>query len=125
MVTNKSVLVVHDQPCFLKAIDALLKANGYESLTTTSGAEAINIVRQQKPDMVLLDILMPDITGLDVLDSVRTFSKVPIFVLSEDRSVIEMATKLGANGAIPKPFNPVRLIKTIKMFLEENTAVPV
>jgi DNA-binding response OmpR family regulator len=125
MEPKKRILVVDDEPGILRIVEIQLRLNGYEALTTTSGAEAIEIVRQKKPDLVLLDILMPDITGLDVLDSVRTFSKVPVIIFSADQNVVDTAVKLGANGTIPKPFNPDQLIKKIKIFLEGNPVSPV
>jgi two-component system, OmpR family, KDP operon response regulator KdpE len=118
MRTNKRVLVVDDEPGILKVVEIQLRLNGYGSITTTSGAEAIRLVREQKPDLVLLDVLMPDVTGLDVLDSVRTFSNVPVIIFSADQSVINMAATLGASGSVPKPFKPDDLMRKIKSFLE-------
>ncbi len=80
--TKKRVLVVDDEPGIGKVLSIKLRLDGYDVITTTSGAEAIEFIRTQKPDIVLLDILMPDVTGMEVLERVRTFSQVPIVVFT-------------------------------------------
>jgi len=100
-----------------------LRLSGYEVITTTSGAEAVEVVRDQEPDLVLLDVLMPDVTGLDVLDRVRTFSRVPIIIFTGRPDIIQVALKLGANDYIAKPFNPDLLVDKIRLVL--STSQPV
>jgi two-component system KDP operon response regulator KdpE len=111
------VLVVDDEPGILKALDIKLKLSGYEVLTATSGAEAIEIVRTEKPDLVLLDLVMPGVTGLEVLDSVRGFSQVPVIIFTGHPMVTQLALKIGANGSISKPFDPDMLVEKIRQVL--------
>ncbi len=74
MDTKKRVPVVDDEPGIGNILRIKLRLHGYEVITTTNGAETIEIIRTLKPDIALLDILMPDVTGMDVLERVRTFS---------------------------------------------------
>jgi DNA-binding response OmpR family regulator len=117
MATRKRVLVVDDEPGIGKVLRIKLRLHGYEGVTTTSGAEAIELVRTQPPDIVLLDILMPDVTGMDVIEKVRTFSQVPIVVFTAKPDVIQFALKLGANDSIAKPFDPDQVVKKIETVL--------
>ncbi len=111
--TKKRVLVVDDEPGIGNILRIKLRLAGYEVITTTSGAEAIELVRTNEPDVVLLDILMPDVTGFDVLERVRTFSSVPIIVFTARRDIAERAMKCGANDSIAKPFDPDQLVEKI------------
>jgi DNA-binding response OmpR family regulator len=111
--TKKRVLVVDDEPGIGRILHIKLGHAGFDVITTTSGAEAIEIIRKQPPDIVLLDILMPNVTGMDVLNEVRTFSKVPIVVFTAKPDVIQFAMKMGANDSISKPFDPEHVVKKI------------
>jgi DNA-binding response OmpR family regulator len=113
-VKKKRILVVDDEPRIGKVLCVKLSLSGYEVITTTSGAEAIELARTKEPDIILLDILMPGITGMDVLDRVRTFSQVPIIVFTGRSEIGQSAIKLGANDCIAKPFDPDLLIRKIE-----------
>jgi DNA-binding response OmpR family regulator len=115
--TKRHVLVVDDEPGIGTILRFKLQLHGYDVTSITSGAEAIDIIRKKEPDIVLLDILMPDVTGMDVLDAVRAFSKVPILVMTAKPSILEFAMKLGANGSIAKPFDPDAAVKKIEAVL--------
>jgi len=114
------VLVVDDEPGISKVLGIKLRLSGYDVITTTSGAEAVELVRTQRPDIVLLDVLMPGVTGMDVLDRVRTFSRVPIIVFSGRPEAARLALKLGADDSIAKPFNPDLLVEKIRSVLGSN-----
>lgn len=120
METRKRVLVVDDEPGIGNVLRIKLGLHGYEVITTTSGAEAIELIRTQPPDVVLCDVLMPDITGMDVIERVRTFSQVPIIVFTGRPDIAEFAQKLGANDYIAKPFNPDLLVDKIKLVLSTS-----
>ncbi len=120
METPKRVLVVDDEPGIGHVLRIKLKMAGFDVITTTSGAEAIELVRTKKPDIVLLDILMPDVTGFDVLKSVRTFSSVPIVVFTARQEIVEIALKNGANDSVGKPFDPEQLVAKIKQLLSSS-----
>jgi DNA-binding response OmpR family regulator len=115
---KKRVLVVDDEPGVGKILSIKLRLSGFDVETTTSGAEAIELARTRPPDIMLLDILMPDITGMDVLDKVRSFSRVPIIVFTGRPEIMQFALKLGANDFIAKPFEPDLLVEKINSILK-------
>ena len=111
------VLVVDDNPKVLKFIEIDLQHLGFHVITTTSGAEAINIVRSKKPDIMLLDIIMPEIDGLEVLRRLRTFSQLPVIAFSASHGNHDDAIRLGANDFIPKPFLAYEMLRRIEALL--------
>jgi DNA-binding response OmpR family regulator len=117
--TNKkqSVLVVDDQPKVLRFIEIDLKLRGFEVISTTSGQEALDLVKSAKPDIVLLDIVMPGIDGFKVLKDLRTFSDLPVIAFSASPGNYESAMQLGANDFIPKPFKTDEMVSRIKKLL--------
>ena len=117
---KKRVLVVDDEPRIGKILSIKLRLYGYEVITTTSGAEAIELIRTKEPDIVLLDMLLPDVAGLEVLGRVRAFSQVPIIVFTAKPDIIQSAMKLGANDSITKPFDPDQVVKKIGMILDSS-----
>lgn len=118
MVKKKRILVVDDEPGILRVLSIQLKLHGYEPVTTPSGTEAVELVRTREPDVILLDIFLPDINGLEVLERVRAFSQIPVIVFSANQSALETALKAGADFSISKPFNPDYLLGKIKSVLE-------
>ncbi len=120
MEAKKRVLVVDDEPGILKVVAIHLKLRGYETITTLNGKEALELVQTWDPNIVLLDILMPEMTGLDVLTRLREFSQVPVIAFTADSQMADKALKMGANGSIAKPCNPEMLLETIKSVLENH-----
>ena len=118
--TRKRILIVDDEPGIGKVLRINLKLSGYNAISTTSGAEAIELIRNGKLDVVLLDVLMPDVTGMDVLDRVRTFSQVPIIIFTGNPEIAREVLKMGANDYIGKPLNLVLLADKIRLVLSPN-----
>ncbi len=119
---NKSILLVDDELAILRAIRASLSANGYEVRTAKNGEDALDEIRKEPPDLVILDLVMPDITGLEVCRRVREFSKVPIIILSakgEDQDKV-IALDLGADDYVTKPFNLDVLLARIRAVLRRT-----
>jgi DNA-binding response OmpR family regulator len=117
MNAKKKVLVVDDEPGILRFVSTSLTLAGYDVATTGSGEEALELVKSQNPDIVLLDILMHPVNGFDVLEQLRTFSRVPVVVFTAQREIAEKALKEGANAYIMKPFVPGDLVKKIQSTL--------
>jgi len=117
MEQKKRVLVVDDEPGIGRVLHIKLGLSGYEVVITTSGTEAIELVRTQEPDIILLDILMPGVTGMDVIHQVRTFSQIPIIIFTGRPDMAQFAVNLGANDYIAKPFNPDLLVEKIGIVL--------
>jgi DNA-binding response OmpR family regulator len=123
--TRKRILVVDDEAGIGRFLSIKLGLSGYEVISTISGAEAIEMVRVREPDVILLDVLMPDVTGMDVIERVRSWSKVPIVVFTGHPDIIRFALKLGANDHIEKPFNIDLLLNKIKSLLDASATRPV
>jgi two-component system, OmpR family, KDP operon response regulator KdpE len=113
------VLVVDDEPQILRVIRASLPLRGYEVITASSGEEALNQIRKQVPDLIILDLVMPEMSGLDVCRRVREFSAVPIIVLSAKGSESDKvaALDLGADDYVTKPFGMDELLARVRAVL--------
>jgi len=101
--TKKKVLIAEDEQTLLKTIEFTLKDKGYETIVATDGEEAFDLIKKHKPDVVLLDILMPRKSGLDVLKEMKADSELSDIVvllltnLSDEESISQGVT-LGARG---------------------------
>lgn len=105
---KKKILVVDDEPDFLKLIKIRLEASNYEVVMASNGKDALNMVKTEKPNAVLLDILMPGMDGLTVLKKIRSTDKqLPIFIITafSNEERFELAQKLNASGFIVKTDN--------------------
>jgi len=110
------ILVVDDEERILNFLNTKLKASGYEVLTATDGVKGLEQLQSQEPDLVVLDLLMPKMDGLEMLKQLRTFSPVPVIILTargEDTDRIK-GLQLGADDYLPKPFNPDELVARIE-----------
>lgn len=114
------VLVVDDDIRILNFLRPSLRLAGYKVITTTSGEEAFKLIDAEKPDVILLDILMSPMDGFEVLKRLRTFSQLPVIAVSAHTSVAEKAVSLGANDFLGKPFRPDELFKRIKAVLNHK-----
>ena len=116
------VLVVDDHRHVLKFIEINLKLHGFGVITTTSGEEALAIIEAEKPDIMLLDIVMPLIDGFEVLRRLRLINKLPVIAFSASISNYAKAMKLGANAFMSKPFNINEMTGKIRTFLRDQPA---
>ncbi len=110
------VLVVDDEQRILNFLSSKLKVSGYEVLTASNGAEALEQVQAQEPDLVVLDIMMPKMDGFETLKELRTFSSVPVIILSAKGSNADKVKglDLGADDYLAKPFSPDELIARVE-----------
>jgi DNA-binding response OmpR family regulator len=120
LLEMKRILIVDDEPQIGKIFGLKLKLAGYDVVTTSNGTEAIDLIKKQEFDIVLLDVLMPEVSGLDVLESVRGFSNVPVIIFTARTDIFEVAKRLGASDYISKPLNPEHLVEKIKTVLGEH-----
>lgn len=116
MTPKHTILVVDDDEPVLLLMKNVLREFQYEAITASSGQEAIDIVKGQKPDLILLDLNMPGMNGDAVLDHLRVGDSqpVPIVILSGDPVDPKELERLGAVGAIQKPFDLTDLLQTIR-----------
>jgi CheY-like chemotaxis protein len=118
------ILVVDDDPAMLLVASiALQEVGGFEVISASGGAEAIEYARDKKPDAILMDIVMHDITGPDVLLTLRSSAstdRIPVIfhTAKTDPSNIRDLIRLGAKGVIAKPINPVDLPAEVTRILE-------
>jgi DNA-binding response OmpR family regulator len=116
--TKKIVLAVDDEPGILRIISYSLKVFGFDVITSASGEEALKLLESGKPDVMLLDVLMPGMDGFETLERVRAFSHLPVIVFSANSASREKALSLGADDFIAKPFAPEQMAKKIMSVLE-------
>jgi len=119
---RSQILVVDDDPRIGKVLHISLGIAGYDVVSTTSGAEAIEMVRAHEPDVVLLDVVMPGVNGLEALDRLRRFSQVPVIIFTGNPEVVRIALEAGANDAIGKPFDLDLLAGKIRLVLSARGA---
>jgi two-component system KDP operon response regulator KdpE len=110
------VLVADDEPRIVKFLNLKLRASGYEVLNASNGLDAVAQVRAQEPDLLVLDLVMPGMDGFEALKQIRTFSAVPVIILSAKEANVDKITglSLGADDYLAKPFNPDELIARIE-----------
>jgi DNA-binding response OmpR family regulator len=111
------VLVVDDHPKVLRFIEIDLKLRGFLVILANSGKQALELVRSDRPDIMLLDIIMPEMDGFEVLQELRKFSLLPVIAFSASLGNRDVAIRLGANDFVPKPFEPVELARRIRILL--------
>ena len=117
------ILVVDDEERIVNFLRSKLKASGYEVLTASNGLEGLEQAQAQEPDLIVLDLLMPKMDGLEMLKELRSFSTVPVIILTAKGADTDRikGLQLGADDYLPKPFNPDELvarIETIRRRLE-------
>lgn len=115
----KHILIIEDDKVILKFIKLALETNGYQVSGTEQGTIGLNIILNQNPDLILLDLGLPDIDGMQVIDEVRKIKTTPIIVVSargrENDKVI--ALDRGANDYVTKPFNISEVLARIRVAL--------
>jgi len=118
------ILVVDDEPQILRVLRASLPARGYQVRTAPGGDEALDEVRKEMPDLIILDLAMPGTSGLEVCRRVREFSVVPIIVLSAKGSEVDKvsALDLGADDYVTKPFGMDELLARVRAVLRRYPA---
>jgi two-component system KDP operon response regulator KdpE len=117
------VLAVDDDPAILRTLSINLRARDYEVETAGDGRSALQIVGERMPDLVLLDLGLPDVDGVAVLTRLRSFTKVPIVVLSarhESDDKVE-ALDLGADDYVTKPFGMEELLARVRAALRHSS----
>lgn len=122
MEDSKRILVVEDEEKILEVIKAYLQKEGFEVLTCTNGEEALNLFKDQVIHLIVLDLMLPGISGEDVCSKIRTMSDVPIIMLtakSEEDDKIE-GLAMGADDYITKPFSARELVGRVKALIRRS-----
>lgn len=124
-LTNRRILVVDDEERMVTFIKLNLEHDGFDVLEAFKGQEAIKRLRDALPDLVLLDVMLPDIDGFEVLRMIREISDIPVIMLTakgeEDDRV--RGLELGADDYVTKPFSPRELVSRVRAVLRRSEAV--
>src|SRR5436309_12155248 len=121
-----TILVVDDEREIVRALRRSLTTHGYTVFTASSGEEAVDVVTKQRPDLLLLDLLLPGMSGLEVCRQVRAVSNVPIIVLSvkdTERDKVE-ALDLGADDYVAKPFGMKEVLARVRVAFRRVAQAP-
>lgn len=113
---TERILVVDDDTALAEMIGIVLQGEGFETATCADGAQALDEFRRQQPDLVLLDLMLPGLDGIEVCRQIRAESGVPIVMLTAKSDTIDVVTGLeaGADDYIPKPFKPKELVARVR-----------
>jgi two-component system response regulator BaeR len=113
------ILIVEDEPKLASLLADYLKASGFDSVLLANGMEVVPWVREHKPDMVLLDLMLPGRDGIDICKEIRTFSRVPVIMVTAKVEEIDrlLGLELGADDYICKPFSAREVVARVKAVL--------
>lgn len=117
------VLIVDDEEMAIKLVEHQLKLDGFEIITTTDGREAMDLIKSEEPDLVVSDIMMPFMSGLELLELIKSEKKkTPVILVSalDDVEVIQTAIGMGADDFVIKPVNTDELSLRVKRVLANN-----
>lgn len=119
----KKILVVDDEPHTVKMVESRLKANGFDVITAGSGREGLKKAQEEAPDLILLDILMPEMDGHETLSRLKESAEtknIPVIMFTSKGQVedVERSSYAGAVDYIIKPFDPIAMLDKIKKALE-------
>ena len=122
---GKTILLVDDDPEIVKTVRHYLQQEGYAVLVAYNGLDALVIVRDQAPDCIVLDVLLPDLVGWDIIQRIRTdprTAEIPIIMLTARVADAEkvLGLELGADDYVTKPFNPRELLARIRARLRRS-----
>ncbi len=110
------ILVVDDEETMVRSLSALLTQEGYSVAVATDGPQALKAARDQRPDLILLDVMLPGADGIEVCRQIRTWSTVPIIMLTAKTAEVDkvVGLEVGADDYVTKPFSPRELVARIK-----------
>lgn len=128
MKQQTKILVVDDEPKIVEVITSYLEAGGYQVFAAGDGRKAFEVFESIQPSLVILDLMLPDISGEEVCQRLRKISRVPIIMLTakvEEKDIVE-GFQLGADDYVTKPFSPRQLLARVEALLRRVTseAVP-
>ncbi len=125
MAERARILLVDDEPTIVKTIQKRLEAEGFEVLVAMEGPEALEKARVEKPDLIVLDLMLPKMDGYKVCDLLKKdtrYSKIPIvmFTARTQEADVKLGLECGADAYLKKPFNSEELLEKIKGLLTLN-----
>ena len=117
-----NILIVDDEPNIIELAKLYLEREGFKVEGVSTGKDALTRQETGKPDLIVLDLMLPDIDGFDVCRRIRTKSNVPILMLTARKEDVDkiVGLELGADDYLTKPFNPRELVARVKAILRRN-----
>lgn len=123
------ILAIEDNQDIRELITFILKRDGFQISTAADGISGLSLIKETKPDLVLLDVMMPEFSGFEVLDAIRKdrnskIREVPILMITSKPTIedVDQALKLGANDYLVKPFRPEKLVEKVRELLTQEMA---
>ena len=125
-MSTSRVLIVDDEPHIVLSLEFLLERAGYETAAAADGEEALAMVRRLRPDVVLLDIMMPNRNGYEVCQAIKTdpdLRTTPVIMLSAKGQEVEVlkGLELGASSYVTKPFGNAEILEAIRAVIESRS----
>ncbi|WP_173706780.1 response regulator transcription factor [Clostridium beijerinckii] len=111
-----TILIVDDEKEIRDLVDIYLKSDGFNTISACDGLEAINLVRDNDIDLIILDVMMPNLNGIETCLKIREIKEMPIIMLSAKSEDIDkiLGLNMGADDYLTKPFNPLELVARVK-----------
>ena len=122
-----NILVADDSPTILKVVEQLLVPIGHEVRTVQSGLDLLAAVHEDVPDLLLLDIMLPDADGIELCILLRrkpALKSLPIIMITSLQNQYRLASHVGADDYITKPFSPERLLKAVSQYVNDGRGSP-
>ena len=118
-VSRQSILVIDDSIVIRKMIEIALEEEDYRIITASSGAEGMEVIEKENPNLIILDMILPDMNGIEVLKKIKAEHKSPVIMLSgkDAPQLVESAKEVGVEDFLPKPFRDEELVEKIKNLL--------
>ena len=125
-MTMQHILIVEDDPKIASLLADYFGAAGFTSAITANGLDAVEKVKNERTDLVVLDLMLPGLDGIEVCRRVRTFSQIPIIMLTARIDEIDrlLGLETGADDYVCKPFSPREVVARVKAHLRRFAAVP-
>lgn len=121
---RERILIVDDEPSVVEVVSLYLKREGYEAFTAHNGRDALRLIREQQPTLVVLDLMLPEVDGLEIIRRLRDDygEDVPVIVLSARRQETDRiyGLELGADDYVTKPFSPAELVARVNAVLRRS-----
>jgi two-component system response regulator MtrA len=116
------ILVVDDDPAISEMLTMVLQGEGFDTVTVGDGEHAVAAARDEHPDLILLDLMLPGMNGIDACRAIRDFSTVPIVMLTARTDTVDVVLGLesGADDYVPKPFKPKELVARVRARLRRT-----
>ena len=117
-----TICIIDDEPNIIELARMYLERDGFRVISSGHGNQGLEMINTESPDLIVLDIMLPDIDGLEVLKKIRQFGKIPVLMLSARKEDIDkiVGLELGADDYLTKPFNPHELLARVKAILRRS-----